>query len=252
MSVSVTVPSFIKNFNIDTFENIWLKNEHNFNNLFKYMIFTYNAEKMPNDMKDVVSNIINKRFHDILNEVEYRDYDGPFFYIDEYMTIENCKEMFTETLNCIFYNNFITDFEFNRDEKFPDCIDFQEDNKDTWTRELAKDMKETFIGKIASFPYYEEGEDLGDYFETQEEIDEILFFFEKFDEIAKTMTDLYEYFYCSDFFNNIDREAKYRKMNAKYIIYNVASKAYWNPHCKIGQKIIMNRLSKDGLDHVID
>tara|TARA_R110000751_G_scaffold229171_2_gene330715 strand:+ start:498 stop:1046 length:549 start_codon:yes stop_codon:yes gene_type:complete len=60
---------------------------------------------------------------------------------------------------------------------------------------------------------------------------------EDFDYIGKL-----EDYIWSGYFITKDQERK--EIDAKRIIYRACSKAYWNPHCKIGKKMAVNRYNK--------
>ena len=237
--MSVSIPSFIKNFNQDKFMEIVESNEFNFNNIFKYFIFSYNANKMPNNKKDLVSKIIDINFAKIWRkldnlkvyyssiDMEYEDVDWTDLFImnaTNFINIELCNYEKNGT--------FYAEHEINKDiaiEKMKNWLiqniyydmfadEFDDLEADTWNCNTKRQAVSDLVNLCTEF--------------------------------ANVFMKLFHFFYKSNAFNNVD-DIVYKRINAKYIIYNVASKAYWNTHTKIGKKMFWNRLHKEGLDNII-
>jgi hypothetical protein len=235
--MSVSIPSFIKNFNQAKFMEIIESDEFNFNNIFKYFIFSYNANKMPNNQKNIVSKIININFNKIWEKLD----NLKVYYENIQMeyNIVDWTDLFI--MNAI---NFI-DIELCNEETGSFNKEYIEFNKDF----AIEKMKNWLIQNI----YYDMFADDFDNLEDIEDITKRQAVSDLVDlctEFANVFMKLFYFFYKSNAFNNVD-DIVYKRINAKYIIYNVASKAYWNTNTEIGKKMFWNRLHKDGLDNIV-
>ena len=244
--MSVSIPSFIKNFNQDKFMEIVESNEFNFNNIFKYFIFSYNANKMPNNKKDLVSKIININFAKIWEKLDnlkiyYSFIDMEFENVDwtdlfimnaiNFISVELCSYKKNET----FYTDYIERFEKKKNKE--ECLCPFDLMKNWLIQNIYYDM---FADN------FDDLEDIEDITKRQAVSDLV----DLCTEFANVFMKLFYFFYKSNAFNNVD-DIVYKRINAKYIIYNVASKAYWNTHTEIGKKMFWNRLHKEGLDNIV-
>ena len=138
--MSVSIPSFIKNFNEMKFMEILKSNEFNFNNIFKYFIFSYNAKKMPNHQKDVVSKIININFNKIWIKVD--NLSKFYYFIDATEHVMDWKSVFID--NAI---NFIHEELFNEDTGFfeGEYIEFLESQSSYFNKDYAIEKMKNWI-----------------------------------------------------------------------------------------------------------
>ena len=211
--------------------------EFNFNNIFKYFIFSYNANKMPNNQKNIVSKIININFNKIWEKLD----NLKVYYENIQMEYENVDWTDLFIMHAI---NFI-DIELCNEETGSFNKEYIEFNKDF----AIEKMKNWLIQNI----YYDMFADDFDNLEDIEDITRRQAVSDLVDlctEFANVFMKLFYFFYKSNAFNNVD-DIVYKRINAKYIIYNVASKAYWNTNTEIGKKMFWNRLHKDGLDNIV-
>lgn len=235
--MSVSIPSFIKNFNQDKFMEILKSDEFNFNNIFKYFIFSYNAKKMPNNQKNIVSKIININFNKIWEKLD----NLKVYYENIQMeyNIVDWTDLFI--MNAI---NFI-DIELCNEETGSFNKEYIEFNKDF----AIEKMKNWLIQNIYYDMFADDFDNLEDieYITKRQAVSDLV---DLCTEFANVFMKLFYFFYKSNAFNNVD-DIVYKRINAKYIIYNVASKAYWNTNTEIGKKMFWNRLHKDGLDNIV-